>query len=652
MKITLETTNKAFTILKEYKGTNPYIISLKNKIYAYKDGTLNDFHIEYIIKNHDKEPLLINKIIKISKWYGEKKQMDWECDFLIEKLLVSYYFGETDTHYHCMVKYRQSVDFQPLFIPKSEILNPLFQEDYLSKEIDFQKYNEKSGLTLKPHQERSVKFLTTCKKGILSLQMGAGKSLCAIVAALEDKYEKILVVCPASLKTNWKNELIRFVPEEEITIVEGSKWKENKWTILNYDILKNFYTVPKETKKVKEKGFTEDGEIEWKTVEKTVKTNKKEIVAEALSESQIFQSKFDLIIIDEAHRLSNKTSNYYQIFEDLIKRSNPKGIYELTGTMIKNDTSNLFNLLKLIGAEVTKDWVGYHTKYCSAKQIFRNRKERDYYSKQFITKCGKTEWKYLTWDEKQQLDDYLAKNCKKIWIMGEPSNLDELRERIKHLYYRELNEEVLNSVKVEKILKEYHLTASEYREYNNAWNDYIDNSEEKNVDKLIQNHKLIEGAVFRQILADFMIPKTIKIAEDEIASGNKVIIFCCFDKELYTLQEYFGNRCVIYNGKMTAKTKDKNFKHFKENDDCKVFIGNLQSASVGLNLNEANAVIFNTFSFVPSDNEQAEFRCLRINQNKDVKIYYQVFSDTYLIRMQEILQNKNDIIKQVITEDA
>ena len=86
---------------------------------------------------------------------------------------------------------------------------------------------------------------------------------------------------------------------------------------------------------------------------------------------------------------------------------------------------------------------------------------------------------------------------------------------------------------------------------------------------------------------------TIKIAEDEIANGNKVIIFCCFDKELYTLQEYFGSRCVIYNGKMTAKTKDKNFKHFKENDDCKVFIGNLQSASVGLNLNEANAVIFN-----------------------------------------------------------
>ena len=320
--------------------------------------------------------------------------------------------------------------------------------------------------------------------------------------------------------------------------------------------------------------------------------------------------------------------------------------------MIKNDTSNLFNLLKLIGAEVTKDWVGYHTKYCSAKQIFRNRKERDYYSKQFITKCGKTEWKYLTWDEKQQLDDYLAKNCKKIWIMGEPSNLDELRERIKHLYYRELNEEVLNSVKVEKILKEYHLTASEYREYNNAWNEYIKNSEEKNIDKLIQNHKLIEGAVFRQILADFMIPKTIKIAEDEIANGNKVIIFCCFDKELYTLQEYFGNRCVIYNGKMTAKTKDKNFKHFKENDDCKVFIGNLQSASVGLNLNEANAVIFNNVDFVPAINNQAEFRILRIGKTEDARIYYQKFNDTYQDRLFEILNVKTATADAVIvTED-
>ena len=173
-------------------------------------------------------------------------------------------------------------------------------------------------------------------------------TMCSIVAAIEGKYNKILVICPASLKTNWKKEIERFVPQDEITIVEGSKWKENKYTIINYDILKNFYIVPKENRKFKTKVYTDDGNVEFKTIEKVVKTEKKSIVEESLDNSQLFQSKFDLIIIDEAHRLSNKDSGMYEIVSDLIKRSNPDGIFELTGTMVKNNPINLYNILKLI----------------------------------------------------------------------------------------------------------------------------------------------------------------------------------------------------------------------------------------------------------------------------------------------------------------
>lgn len=72
-------------------------------------------------------------------------------------------------------------------------------------------------------------------------------TMAAIVAALEDKYKKILIISPASVKMTWKKELELFVSDDDITIVEGSKWKEKRFTIINYDILKNFYTVPTET---------------------------------------------------------------------------------------------------------------------------------------------------------------------------------------------------------------------------------------------------------------------------------------------------------------------------------------------------------------------------------------------------------------------
>ena len=279
MKNNLDITSKIYKILQNYNGKNSYLIDLKNGVFAYKNLTLNDFHIEYILKNHDKEPILLNKIIKISKWYGEKKKEDWNIDFIPEKLLVGYFLGETDTLYHMYVKYRKSQDKMiQVFIPKKAIITPLFLEDFKKKEINFDKYNKLGGITIKPQQELGVKFLTTRKKCILALNMGGGKSLVSIVSALEDDYKKVLIVCPASLKTNWANELYRFVSNEEVTIVEGSKWKENKFTIINYDILDNFYEIPTEIVNRKEKYVDDNGKVSYKTIQKEVVSKKESII--------------------------------------------------------------------------------------------------------------------------------------------------------------------------------------------------------------------------------------------------------------------------------------------------------------------------------------------------------------------------------------
>lgn len=157
-----------------------------------------------------------------------------------------------------------------------------------------------------------------------------GKTITSIVAALEDNYEKILVISPASVKTVWEKEIKRFLNEDKLTIVNGSTWKEARFTIINYDILDNFYEIPMETVKRKVRNIDDNGKITYKTVEKEVVSKKDVIIKEAMANSQLFQSKFDLIIIDEAHKLSNSTSGRYKIIADLIKRSNPDGIYLLT----------------------------------------------------------------------------------------------------------------------------------------------------------------------------------------------------------------------------------------------------------------------------------------------------------------------------------
>lgn len=90
-----------------------------------------------------------------------------------------------------------------------------------------------------------------------------------------------------------------------------------------------------------------------------------------MSNSQIFQSNFDLIIIDEAHRLSNTTSGIYKIVSDLVARSKPLGIYAITGTPITNRPINFYNILKIINAPIASDWNYYVTRYCDAKSFYK-----------------------------------------------------------------------------------------------------------------------------------------------------------------------------------------------------------------------------------------------------------------------------------------
>ena len=478
-------------------------------------------------------------------------------------------------------------------------------------------------------------------------------TITAIVSALEDNYDKILVICPASVKHTWYKELKRFMTEDNITIVEGSKWKEARFTVINYDILDNFYEIPTETVKRKVKTVTEQGKITYKTVEKEVVSKKHAVINEAMANSQLFQSKFDLIIIDEAHRLSNANSGRYKIITDLIKRSNPKGIYELTGTMITNNPMNLYNILKIIDADITKDWQSYVKNYCDGKQIFV-KGERDKFTRAFLKTKEKTSWYDLTYDEKTALNEFLDKNCKKIWLTGGASNLDELKERIKHIYLRDLNEDIYKNFKKETKLISYTLSKQEKQEYDNIWEEYTStlNESERDVDKILDNKKLIEGSILRQATSQMMIPHTIQLAEEIINNSNdKVIIFCAFDKEIYELQEHFKDKCVVHNGKLTTKAKEKAIDTFKNNDKCRILLGNLVSTSVGLNLIVANHVIFNSVSWLPAENQQAEYRILRIGQNKDCFIYYQSLDGTYLNRMFELLNIKNEIIDAVIVDE-
>ncbi len=96
---------------------------------------------------------------------------------------------------------------------------------------------------LRPYQTVGVEFLTFAKKGLLADDMGLGKSIQAIKAAMSVPAEKVLVLCPASLKWKWADEFKKHFNIDAF-VVSGSKaerrvvWKSDaKFIIANYDLL-------------------------------------------------------------------------------------------------------------------------------------------------------------------------------------------------------------------------------------------------------------------------------------------------------------------------------------------------------------------------------------------------------------------------------
>jgi SWI/SNF-related matrix-associated actin-dependent regulator 1 of chromatin subfamily A len=581
----------ALSLLENYSGINPYLLKLKNEYLKNKKISLTDTQSKYIIENHDRQPLFINRVIGITKYLGEElKKLD-DLSFAPEKILIEFILAETDKSFHVYGKLKQNQKESKMYwLPKTQVTDDLYFEP-IDVNVDFEKYNKilaKSGKKLYKHQEEGIKFLLSRKGCVLADDMGLGKSIQSIIAALESGAKKILVVAPSSAKINWEREINVFC--DDTAIVEGKKWQHAKFTIINFDILKNFYTLP-------------DGK----------KRNEGE--PQQILRRELSNTGFDLVIIDEAHYLKNNESIRGKIMVELCTKYNVTRTWLLTGTPVANRPMDFFNLLRIIKSPLADNWKHYAVRYCDGRKFFRTLKN----------------------GQKRQ-----------IWLTDGASNLDELAAKTKNIILRRLKTDVLD-MPDKVITPMYHrLSDTEWSEYEGLWEDYLQKrlTEGKKNGNLQKD--LVELILLRQFIAEAAIPHTIEMVENAIDMGRKVIIFTSFTEELEMLAEHFGKLAVTHNGPMTAIQKQKSVDAFQRNSKVKVFIGNIKSAGVAITLTEATVVVFNSFSWVTGDNEQAEDRAFRIGQKNDVNVYYQLFEDTISTRMWSTLKNKQTVINAIL----
>jgi SWI/SNF-related matrix-associated actin-dependent regulator of chromatin subfamily A-like protein 1 len=545
------------------------------------------------LDNHDREPLYINRVVEITAYLGEElKKLD-DLSFTPEKVLIEFILAETEKSYHIYGKLKQNQKESRMYwLPKTQVTDDPYFEP-INVDVDFTKYNEilsKYGKSLYKHQEEGIKFLLSRNGCILADDMGLGKSMQSIIAALESGAEKILIVTTSSTKINWEREINVFC--NDTTIIDGKKWDTSKFTIINFDILKNFHSLPS-AKKLKE------GE------------------KEPIMIRDMVNSKFDLCIVDEAHNLKNNDSIRGKIMVELCVKFNIPKVWLLTGTPVANRPMDFFNLLKIIKSPIAENWKHYAVRYCEGRKFFRTLKNGQ---------------------------------RKQIWLTDGASNLEELSNKTKNILLRRLKTDAVDMP--DKIVTPmYHqLDKQGWKHYDQLWDEYVEMKKQLGKKTSETQKDLVELILLRQFIANEAIPYTIEMVENAIEMGRKVIIFTSFTDELETIANHFGKIAVKHNGPMSTIKKQVAVDQFQNNDKIKVFVGNIKSAGVGITLTEATVVIFNSFDWVPGNNEQAEDRAYRIGQNNDVNVYYQLFEDTISTRMWEMLRNKKDIISTIMGE--
>ena len=323
-------------MLKSYNGKNPYINYMKKKSLTEKKYFLTTNQSKYVKSYYNFIPKEINKIIEITNYYSEQLKEEHKLTTAINKIFIETLLAESDKAIHVICKfYKNQKDVKLIWIPKTQLIDDIHFEEVEIK-VDYKKYQKLDKREWKAfnHQESGIEFLLKNPKCILADDMGLGKTYQAIVGALECNAERILVICPSSLKINWMREIQNFC--EDVSIIKGKYWDPNRFTIINYDILKNFHTIEERGKKY------EDWEIRREIVEYNP----------------------DLIILDEAHFVKNHKSIRGKILKDIAKKFSPERIWLLTGTPIANRPMDYYNLLTIIDCPVANNWVHYARTYC------------------------------------------------------------------------------------------------------------------------------------------------------------------------------------------------------------------------------------------------------------------------------------------------
>ncbi len=481
--------------------------------------------------------------------------------------------------------------FDPI---KKSLQNPAKYENYLlflrSLEYNISKdliSIDKIKVRLYPHQidtaYKVINFLQN--KALLADEVGLGKTIEAGIVLkeliLRGVAENILILTPASLTLQWQAEL-QYKFDEQFKIVKEIEDWNNPKLISSLDLAKR-------------------------------------------PEHKIYSLKrnWDLVIVDEAHKLKNPETQNYKLVDSLSK----KNILFLTATPLENSLLELYNITNLIRPGL----------FGTMEKFKDNFIEKDERTLKNVNEL------------KKYLETVMIRNKRSDTIINLP---DRKTENIfidqtdkEHELYADVTQYVingyLNNYESFKLINlQRAVTSSSYAIKKSLWN-YIDKSNDINERRTLLSLYSKASSILENSKG-----KILNGALEKI--NSKVLIFTAFlstQDYLYGLLSQQGLKVIKFHGALNNIEKKQALESFEKYGDVLI---STDAGNEGLNLQFCNIIVNYDLPWNPMVLEQRIGRIHRIGQTREVLIINMVLNKSIEEYIFEILTKKIKMFETVV----